>query len=91
MGKRVYICSVELEYIVVADDSPEGKKKAAEMAMKEFRDDSCIWEEDFSVSRCSHIPGPYELDSDVSVDDGSSMTVAEAVKLPGGYDHEPAK
>lgn len=85
--KRAYLATVELEYIVVAETEEQAKR----LAIKEFRDDS-VWEEDFQLGEVRHVPWQYESDGAmVPVFGGEDIPVSEALKLPGGYKHVPAR
>lgn len=83
MSKRAYIASVEIRIPVVAE-SPE---VARELAAKQFRDETCD-ASDFDLDPMHDIPCPYEPDDYVCYDGPGEMTAAEAIKLPGGYEHD---
>lgn len=83
-GKRVFIGTLELEYLVVAANDAEAKG-LCHQAMK----DDFFSGDDFRINPfVSYTPAQYEDDDLVHSNTKTALTVAEALKLPGGYMNE---
>lgn len=86
MPKRAYIASVQIEIVVAA----ESEAAAKELAAQAFRDED-VHAEDFELQSLTYLPFGYEDEPDASVPcEGGSMTLTEALVLPGGYNHPDA-
>jgi hypothetical protein len=85
MPKRAYIATAKVEIIVVADSEDAAKTVAANAMMDDIRLD----DGDFQLSPLSFVPGAYHnIEEDLIHHDGDGdITVAQALKLPGGYEH----
>jgi hypothetical protein len=88
MGKRAYIATVELEYVVVVDDTEEGRSRALSLALKDMENDS-FSPDDFELRPLTHIPPMYDDPAEeVASDTKEPITISQAVKIRGGYAHD---